>query len=69
MTAHAVEVAECSWLPGVASLWRTNKDVKKPRYQCASNGENQNGVENALEPFNDGAGSEKKKNDRCFDER
>jgi hypothetical protein len=48
-----VQIAECSWLPGVAGLWWTNENVKEPGYQCASNGEDQNSVENALEPLDD----------------
>jgi hypothetical protein len=49
-------------------LRRTNENVKKPGNQCASDCENEDSVENALKPFDDRAGSEKKQDDGCFDE-
>jgi len=64
-----MEVAKGSRLPSVASLWWTNENVKKPGDQCAPNSKDQNGVENTLEPLDDGAGPQKEENDGCFDQR
>jgi hypothetical protein len=63
-----MQVAESSWLPGVAGLRRTNENVKEPGNQCAADREDEDCVKNALKPFNDRASSEKKKDDGCFDE-
>jgi hypothetical protein len=63
VATHAVQIAECPRLPGVSGQWWTHEDVKEPGYQGASNSEDQNGVEKAFEPLNNGARSEKEKYD------
>lgn len=69
MTAHAAQSTERRQLPSVPGQWWTNENIKEPWNKGASNGEDQDGVEDSLEPFDHGTGAKKEQDDRRLYER
>lgn len=69
MPTHAVQPTKGPWRPSVPRQRRADEDVKEPRYQCASHGEDQDGIKGSLKPLDDGPGAKEQKNNRRLDER
>jgi hypothetical protein len=63
-----MQTAKSPWFPSVSGLRWACEDVKKPRNDCASDREEENGVQNLPQPFDDRACSQKKEYDGRFDE-
>ena len=69
VAAHAVQSAKRAWLPRVSRERRADEDVEEPWDQGAADGKDQDGIEDALEPLDDGASPQEETDDGCLDER